>query len=58
LLVVLRDVEGRELYYKVVIDIEGGKLVGIPIGRDLPKRIYLVTASSENQIYSQKLIVK
>ncbi|MDG1475511.1 MAG: T9SS type A sorting domain-containing protein, partial [Vicingaceae bacterium] len=58
LLVVLRDIKGREFYSKMVVNIENGKLIGIPIEREIPAGIYLITASSENRIYSQKLIVK
>lgn len=58
LLVVLRDIQGKEFYSKIHINIEDGKLIGVPINADIPKGVYLITATSENQIYSQKLIVK
>ncbi|PCI95793.1 MAG: hypothetical protein COB15_11780 [Flavobacteriales bacterium] len=58
LLVVLRDIKGREFYSKMVINIEDGKLIGVPIDIEIPRGIYLITATSENQMYSQKLIVK
>ena len=58
LLVVLRDVKGREFYSKVIVNVEDGMLIGVPIERSIPEGVYLVTASSENQMYSQKLIVK
>lgn len=58
LIVVLRDVKGQEYYSKVVVNIEDGTLVGVPIDNSIPKGVYLVTASSENQMYSQKLIIK
>ena len=58
LLVVLRDIKGREFYSKVIVNIEGGKLIGVPIEREIPAGIYLITATSENQMYSQKLIIK
>ena len=58
LLVVLRDIQGKEYYSKVIVNIEDGKLIGIPIEDKIPTGIYLVTASSENQMYSQKLIIK
>ena len=38
--------------------VEDGKLVGVPLDAHIPKGIYLITATSENQIYSQRLIVK
>ena len=58
LLVVLRDIQGKEFYSKVVVNIEDGKLVGVPIETHIPSGVYLVTATSENQMYSQKLIIK
>jgi len=57
-LVVLRDIAGKEFYSKLVLEIEDEKLVGLPIDKVIPKGIYIVTATSENQIYNQKLIVK
>jgi hypothetical protein len=57
-LVVMRDIKGREFYSKVKVNVEDGKLVGVPIDMNVPAGVYLVTASSENQMYSQKLIIK
>ncbi len=57
-LVVLRDVTGQEFYSKLFLDIEKGKLIGIPIEDIIPSGIYLITATSENQIYSKKIIVR
>lgn len=57
-LVVLRDVTGKEFYSKLFLDIEKGKLIGIPIEDVIPAGIYLITATSENQIYSKKIIVR
>jgi Concanavalin A-like lectin/glucanases superfamily/Ig-like domain CHU_C associated len=58
LLVVLRDIRGREFYSKMIVNIENGKLVGVPIDLKIPAGVYLITASSENQIYSKKLVIK
>lgn len=58
ILVVLRDISGREFYSKMHINIEDGRLIGVPINVDIPKGIYLITASSENQMYSQKIVIK
>ena len=57
-LVVLRDITGKEFYSKLYIDIEKGRLIGLPIEKAIPAGIYLITATSESRIYSQKLIVK
>jgi hypothetical protein len=58
LLVVLRDIQGKEFYSKLIVNVEDGKLIGVPIGFDIPAGVYLITATSENQMYSQKLIIK
>jgi len=58
LLVVLRDLKGSEFYSKVIVNIEVGKLIGVPIDTNIPSGVYLITATSENQMYSQKLIIK
>lgn len=58
ILVVLRDIKGQEFYSKVVLNVEDGVLVAISIDSSLSPGLYLVTASSENQVYSQKLLVK
>jgi len=58
ILVVLRDIKGQEFYSKVILNIDDGVLIAIPIEKELPPGIYLVTASSENQMYSQKITVK
>jgi hypothetical protein len=57
-LVVLRDIKGREFYSKMAINIEDGKLIGVPIDMEIPTGVYLITATSEDQMYSQRLIVK
>jgi hypothetical protein len=58
LLIVMRDIKGREFYSKMIMNIEDGKLIGVPIDSSIPSGVYLITAASENQLYSQKLIVK
>ena len=58
LLVVLRDIQGKEFYSKIILNIEDGKLIGIPITINIPVGVYLITATSENHFYNQKLIVK
>ena len=58
LLVVLRDIKGSEYYSKVIVNIEDGKLIGVPIDMNIPSGVYLITATSENQMYCQKLIIK
>jgi len=58
LLVVIRDVKGREFYSKVFTQISNNKTIGIPINTNIPSGMYFVIATSDNQIYSEKLIIK
>jgi hypothetical protein len=58
ILVVLRDAKGNEYFSKVVLNVEDGVLIVVSIDFALPAGMYLIVASSENQVYSQKLLVK
>ena len=58
ILVVVRDITGKEFYSNVIINIENDTLTGIPTETYIPAGVYIITATSENQIYSQKLLVK
>jgi hypothetical protein len=58
ILIVVRDKNGEEFYSKVVINIEEEVLVAVPIESEVPKGDYLITATSENQIYSQNIVIK
>jgi len=58
ILVVLRDMSGREFYSKIFINIENGQLIGVPIKQTIPKGVYIIIATSENQIYSQRIVVQ
>ena len=58
ILVVLRDIRGNEAYSIIqFIDCEDG-LVVIDIPRHLASGTYLVVATSENLLYSKKIIIK
>ncbi|PCJ01481.1 MAG: hypothetical protein COB15_00745 [Flavobacteriales bacterium] len=57
ILIVIRDKRGNEFYSKVIINVEDDSLVAVPIEQEIPKGDYLITATSENQIYSQNVIV-
>ena len=57
ILVVIRDKKGNEFYSKVVINVEDEVLVAVPVGNEIPSGDYLITATSENQIYSQNVTV-
>jgi hypothetical protein len=57
-LVVLRDLQGREFYSKVVVTQENTQLFAIDATQQIPPGTYLVVASSNGNIYSQKIIVR
>ena len=57
ILIVIRDKRGNEFYSKVIINVEDDSLVAVPIEQEIPKGDYLITATSENQIYSQNVTV-
>lgn len=58
ILVVLRDMAGKEFYSKVIITSTDNHIEAIDPSEKLPPGIYFVTASSKNELYSQKLIIK
>jgi len=57
-LVVIRNEAGDEFYSKVVIAESDSELIAIDPENTLPTGTYLITASSNNKIYSRKLYVK
>jgi hypothetical protein len=58
ILVVLRDIRGNEAYSIIkFVDCEDG-LVVIDIPHHLTSGTYLVVATSENLLYSKKIIIK
>ncbi|MBL4702961.1 MAG: T9SS type A sorting domain-containing protein, partial [Flavobacteriales bacterium] len=57
-LVLLRDIRGVEVYSKIIISSADKRLIALDLSGKLASGVYLVTASSENLLYSKKLIVK
>lgn len=58
-LVVVRDVNGKESYSKIFITQEDGETVfAFDIENKLGTGIYIITATSKQNIYSKKLIVR
>lgn len=57
-LVVVRDIQGKEFYSKVNVISEDKQLIAVDLENRLSAGYYIVIASSNNKIYSQKLIVK
>jgi hypothetical protein len=59
LLVVVYDMLGREIYSKVeVMENEGFLFTVSTDGNKLSQGVYLITASADDKIFRQKLIVK
>lgn len=57
ILVVIRDKKGNEFYSKIIVNVEDQSLIAVPLETTIPKGEYLITATSENQIYSQNITV-
>lgn len=59
LLVVVYDMLGREIYSKVEVKENGGFLFTLSSnGKQLSTGVYLITASADDSVFRQKLIVK
>lgn len=56
-IVVIRDIQGRQLYSKVFI-VNDNITTSITLEQNLPKGTYLIIASSEDKLISKKLIVE
>lgn len=57
-LVVLRDISGKEYYSKVEIVNTDDEIIAYSPDVNIPRGVYLVTASSQNELYSQKIIIR
>jgi hypothetical protein len=57
-LVVIKDITGKEVYSKVAITIEGNNLIAIDAENKLSPGTYFVIASSNNDLFPQRIIVK
>ena len=58
ILVVIRDMQGKEFYSKIYLNINKNGFIGDPIDNEIPKGIHIVIATSENSIYSKKLVIE
>lgn len=59
LLVVVRDIRGQEMYSKITIaDYDGNAYVGVDPSFTLAAGTYLIIGSSDNRMFSKKLIIK
>lgn len=57
-LVVIRDITGKECFSKVIISQENLQLIAVDSEQKLAAGTYIVTASTSNKLYSKKIIVK
>ncbi|MES2763299.1 MAG: T9SS type A sorting domain-containing protein [Bacteroidota bacterium] len=57
-LVVVRDMTGKECFSKVILSQENNIVIAIDTEGTLAKGTYIVIASSNNKLYSQKILVK
>ena len=57
-LVVIKDISGKEVYSKVTIIQEGKNIIAIDSEQKLAPGTYFVIASSNNDLFSQRIIVK
>jgi len=57
-LVVIRDITGRKFYSKLIILAENNQIVAFDPDQKTPPGTYLIVASSEDELYRKKLIVK
>jgi hypothetical protein len=58
ILVVVRDMNGKEFFSKIFITSTDQHIEAMDLSGKLSTGVYIVTASSKNELYSQKLIVK
>ncbi len=57
-LVVVRDIHGREFFSRVMVNTTGNELITVNPDEPLAAGMYLVVASSSHHIYSRKFIVR
>lgn len=57
-LVVIRDITGKECFSKVILSQENQQLIAVDSEQKLASGTYIITASSSNKLYSKKIIVK
>ena len=58
LMLVLRDVNGRELYVKTTYITEDKQYEVIDLSETIPAGQYIITATSDNAVYNSKLMVR
>jgi hypothetical protein len=58
ILVVVKDIEGKEHYSKINVIATDNEIIGIDLEDRLTTGVYIITASSHNILYIQKLVIK
>ena len=57
-LVVIRDIKGREFFSKLTVSKENDELIVVDLDSGIPSGMYLVVATSDNDLFSKKLLIK
>ena len=57
-LVVIRDMTGKECFSKVILVQENNQIIATDSEHKLASGTYIISASSNNKLYSKKIIVK
>ncbi len=57
-LLVIRDIEGKEFYSKMQVVESDHQLTAIQTDRNVPDGIYLIIASSDDQLFSKKIVIQ
>ncbi|CAG5076380.1 T9SS type A sorting domain-containing protein [Parvicella tangerina] len=57
ILIVVRDIMGAEHFSKVKVIENDNEIIAISLDQHLPAGTYFVTASSENQLFSKKILI-
>ncbi|MCB9195806.1 MAG: T9SS type A sorting domain-containing protein [Flavobacteriales bacterium] len=57
-LVIMRDLSGKEYFSKIVVVDTKDEIIASPADSTIPAGIYIITATSENELYSQRIIIK
>ena len=57
-MVVLTNSYGQMYYSKMLVNVKENSLFGVPFNVDIPRVIYLITATSNNEMYGERLFIK
>jgi hypothetical protein len=57
-LVVVRDIQGREYYSKVILLKDGNLIIAFDPEKNIPAGTYFIVATSFDNVYSRKIIVR